>query len=121
MAIIVVIEDEPVLRLTFRHILEAEGHEVWEADNGRTGLALCRSKRPDLVITDLIMPELTGAEAVTILDRELPNTPVIAMSGMESDVPEAIAERTARFRFVLKPVKPQTLRTLVGTMLAPGA
>lgn len=82
MAQIVVIEDEPVLRLTFRHILESAGHCVWDAGNGRDGIAQCREHRPDLVITDVIMPELSGNEAVAILQEEFPNMPVIAMSGL---------------------------------------
>ncbi len=117
MAQIVVIEDEPVLRLTFRHILESAGHCVWDAGNGRDGIAQCREHRPDLVITDVIMPELSGNEAVAILQEEFPNMPVIAMSGLPVRTPVG----RKGFCFVLKPIAPASLLGLVRSMLSPNA
>lgn len=117
MARIVVIEDEPVLRLTFRHILESEGYRVWDADNGRDGVEQCRKHRPDLVITDVIMPELSGDEAVAILQEEFPGLPVIAMSGLPVRAP---AGRKG-FCFVTKPIAPASLLRLVRRMLSPAS
>jgi CheY-like chemotaxis protein len=115
MSRIVVMEDEPVLRLTLRHILEEEGHQVLEAENGRIGLLMCRENPPDLVITDLIMPEVSGSDALDVLEKEFPKVPVIAMSGMREQ--GGPTRKRREVRFVMKPVTPPQLKALVGEML----
>lgn len=81
MADIVIIDDEPMVRLTLRGMLEYAGHEVREAGDGREGLALCDEQCPDIVITDIIMPEQEGIETIRALRRDLPHVRVIAISG----------------------------------------
>jgi twitching motility two-component system response regulator PilH len=115
---IVVIEDEPVLRLTFRRILERHGHQVWDAENGVEGLSLCREQLPDLVITDLIMPELPGDEAVRILREEFPSLPVIAISGAGETSGKTFEQAGEATRFASKPVAPHDLVDMVDSMLA---
>lgn len=60
MSRILVIEDEDAIRANLRRFLRMEGHEVIEADNGRAGVAAAREHVPDLIICDLMMPELDG-------------------------------------------------------------
>src|SRR5690606_31135728 len=79
---ILVIDDEPVLRLTFRHLLEQQGYEVSVADNGHAGLEMVRESPPDLVITDLYMPEYDGYATIELLQEEFPDLPIIAMSAL---------------------------------------
>ena len=62
MATILVIEDQEPVRALLRRALEGAGHEVLEASNGRLGLALYRASAADLVITDIVMPEMDGLE-----------------------------------------------------------
>lgn len=81
MAHILVIDDEENVRLLVAAILEQQGHQVTQADNGKTGMAAFRRTPPDLVITDLVMPEQEGVETILELRREKPGLPVIAMSG----------------------------------------
>lgn len=115
MARIVVIDDEPVLRLTFRYILEQVGHQVWDAENGRVGVEICRTAHPDLVITDMIMPEQEGLETVEILSREFPGMPIIAMSGAGAESPDPANERV---QFVVKPLDRPVLLNLVEQMIS---
>ena len=117
MSRIVVIDDEPVLRLTFRLILEQDGHEVWDAENGRDGLDICRHERPDLVITDIMMPEQEGTETVSILHDEFPNLPVIAMSGAGIVFAGKGPEDSESYRYVAKPVDGPNLLFLVHSLL----
>lgn len=117
MSRIVVIDDEPVLRLTFRLILEQDGHEVWDAENGRDGLDICRHERPDLVITDIMMPEQEGTETMSILHDEFPNLPVIAMSGAGIVFAGKGPEVSESYRYVAKPVDGENLLHLVHTLL----
>ncbi len=84
-ATILIIEDEEPTRLLLRTMLEAAGHEVREASNGRIGLALYRDRPPDLVITDIRMPEMSGLDMILELTREFLNAKVIAISGEQGE------------------------------------
>ena len=117
MSRIVVIDDEPVLRLTFRLILEADGHKVWDAENGRVGVDICRHERPDLVITDMIMPEQEGYETLSILHDEFPGLPVIAMSGAGVNSSRRSVGLMNGDRYVSKPVDKLVLLNLVHSVL----
>lgn len=78
---ILVIDDEQSIRDLVRTWLEREGHTVFEADNGRKGLAAHRRQPVDLVICDLIMPEQEGIETIGHFTKEHPTVGVIAISG----------------------------------------
>lgn len=81
MATILIIDDEASIRLLLRSGLEAAGYEVTEAANGRQGLELYRRRPTDLVITDILMPELNGLDMLLELTREFLNAKVVAISG----------------------------------------
>ena len=81
MATILIIDDEESIRLLLRSALEAAGYEVTEAANGRQGLELYRHRPTDLVITDIVMPELNGLDMLLELTREFIHAKVIAISG----------------------------------------
>jgi two-component system response regulator (stage 0 sporulation protein F) len=81
MATILIIDDEAPIRALLRTTLEAAGHEVVEAANGRQGLELYRHRQTDLVITDIVMPELNGLDMLLELTREFLHAKVIAISG----------------------------------------
>jgi len=81
MANICLIEDTRMIRETLKRILEKIGHNVEAACDGREGLALFDSMKFDLVITDIIMPEVEGIEVLRTVKSKSPETRVIAMSG----------------------------------------
>jgi two-component system response regulator (stage 0 sporulation protein F) len=81
MATILIIDDEEIIRVLLRSALEEVGYEVTEAANGREGLELYRRRPADLVITDIIMPELDGLDMLLELTREFLHAKVIAISG----------------------------------------
>src|SRR5690242_8002624 len=81
MAQILVIDDEPMLRRTLRAVLERAGHTVVEAEDGNQGLEQFNVQRPDLVLTDIIMPNREGVETIGEMRRQAPDLPIIAMSG----------------------------------------
>lgn len=59
---IAIIEDDQAISQMYRIKFEAEGFEVETADNGKLGLELCESMQPDIILLDLMMPEMTGDE-----------------------------------------------------------
>lgn len=81
MARILIIDDDPSIRLVFKRYLEGNGYEVSTATNGNEGLSLLNDSIPDLVITDVMMPEKDGLEVVLELRNRHPEIPVIAISG----------------------------------------
>lgn len=81
MALILIVDDEEPIRQLLRTILEADGHRVLEAADGREGLSLYRTTPTDLVITDILMPDRDGLEVTLELTREFLDARVIAMTG----------------------------------------
>ena len=78
---ILLIDDDESMRPTMQRMLERLGHQVWAEADGDAGLARARQLAPDLVITDIIMPERDGIETIEGL-RRLPRVPkIIAISG----------------------------------------
>ncbi len=81
MAKILVIDDEVLLSKSLSIILTKAGHTVVTAANGQLGLEMFAQEKPDLVITDIIMPVMEGIEAIQQLRSQAPNLPIIAVSG----------------------------------------
>ncbi len=78
---ILVIDDDPEVRDLISCILEMEGHSVVLAEDGIKGVATHRAELPDLVITDMFMPEQGGAETIIKIRQESPDARIIAVSG----------------------------------------
>lgn len=85
MARILVIDDEAPMRALLSTVLQSAGHEVAQAANGREGLASYRQRPAELVIVDMLMPELNGLDTILELTREFLNVKVIAISGVGGD------------------------------------
>lgn len=85
---IVYVEDEPAVQRLVEFWLEDAGYEVLLAADGAEGLELVRNERPDLVVTDALMPNLTGDELVEILqsDPELRTIPIIMATAAASPI-----------------------------------
>ena len=78
---ILIIDDEPNMRSMLRRMLHQAGHQVSEAGNGTEGIDLYERDPPDLIITDILMPEKEGIETIMALHRADPDLPIIAISG----------------------------------------
>jgi len=81
MASILIIDDDSGFRKMIRHMLEKEGYQVLEASDGNEGIEVYHSKKVDLVITDIFMPEKEGIETIIDLRRDNPDVKIIAVSG----------------------------------------
>jgi DNA-binding response OmpR family regulator len=78
---ILVIDDDHLVRYTISKILQRNGYDVVTASDGKRGMAVFRSENPDVVITDIIMPEQEGAETIIMIKHERPQVRIIAISG----------------------------------------
>jgi two-component system chemotaxis response regulator CheY len=78
---ILLIEDDPDALLAIEILLSHLGYKVETARNGREGLKMFRANAPDLVLTDIIMPEAEGIETIIAMRQLRPGAKIIAMSG----------------------------------------
>lgn len=81
MARILLIDDDEDVRRTLVRMLETAGHEVHEAADGDSGIELCNKVLPQLVISDILMPEKDGIETIMTLKRDHPGLRILAISG----------------------------------------
>ncbi len=102
---VLVIDDERVLRSCLRYYLEDFEYNVIEAENGREGLDKIQNEKPDVVLTDLRMPEVDGLEVLKKGKEIYPDLPVIVISGTGRihDVVEAL--HLGAWDYILKPVE----------------
>jgi len=124
MAKILVIDDERMVRDTLKIILAAAGHEVLLAEDGHQGIKAFNESAPDLVITDILMPEKEGMETIRDLRQIRPNLPIIAISGggrVGNISFLKVAERFGADRTIAKPFEPEHILTTVAELLQKAA
>ncbi|MFQ5709871.1 MAG: response regulator [bacterium] len=80
MSTILIIDDVAAVRKTVRRMLERAGHEVLEAENGKEGLKAIAQREPDVVILDILMPEMEGIETIRNLSKSNPHLPIVAIT-----------------------------------------
>ncbi len=89
---ILIVDDEPTTRFVLAEMLKEDGYAVFEAKDGNEGIRLLDLKSPDLVITDLFMPDMDGIEFINHIRTNCPEVPVFAMSA--GGVNDTIGPRT---------------------------
>ncbi len=88
---ILFVDDEERLRVTTKAILESQGYDVLCAKDGLDGLSALKNWHPDLIISDLHMPNMDGFEFLSVIRQWFPNLPVIVISGeFSADVPNSV-------------------------------
>lgn len=78
---ILVVDDEPMIREGLKVALELEGHTATTASDGNEALRMISEKKPDLIITDIIMPESDGIEVICSVKENNPEIKILAISG----------------------------------------
>ena len=81
MALIMIVDDDAHIQLALRQIVESCGHNAIEAGNGQDAIEMFGEYRPDLVITDIFMPQTDGIETIRAIRRIQPDARIIAISG----------------------------------------
>jgi PAS domain S-box-containing protein len=117
---VLVIEDDPQMRMMYKQMMEDKGHDVVEASDGKEGVRLYRSNPFDLIITDIIMPEKEGIETIIELKRDFPDVKIIAISGggkIEADTYLSIAKGFGVQYTFAKPVERDELLQAVEELL----
>jgi YesN/AraC family two-component response regulator len=81
MALIMIVDDDAHIQLALRQIVESEGHSAIEAGNGQDAIEMFGEYRPDIVVTDIFMPQTDGIETIRSIRRIQPDAKIIAISG----------------------------------------
>ncbi len=117
---ILVVDDEHVIADTLRLIFQKAGYEAQSAYNGRQAVECARTFRPDVVVSDVVMPEMDGIDAVTTIASEFQSAAVLLISGQADG--EHIRDRIRqRYEIVAKPIHPEALLEKIAHLTAKAA
>jgi DNA-binding response OmpR family regulator len=113
---ILVVDDEPTHRETLVDALVLEGYRAVGAADGREALALFRSEKPDLVLLDLMLPELSGVEVCRIIRAESP-VPIIMLTAKDGEVDKVVGLELGADDYVTKPFSLRELTARIRAIL----
>ena len=119
MALIFVVDDSSMQRKATAKVLEAQGHEVVCLSGGEETIKESLEQLPDLILMDVVMPEMNGFQATREISRNkyTSHIPIILVSGKNQDTDRAWGERQGAKGYLIKPVEEQTLISVVNSAL----
>lgn len=104
MPTILIVDDEPSIRLTLSEFLKEDGHDVLVAQDAIVALSLMNNVSIDVVVTDVIMPKMSGIELLEEIRRKFENIPAIVITGEPNVNSAAKAVRAGAFDYMSKPI-----------------
>ena len=113
--LVLVIEDDPSIRLGLRKSLRFDGFTVIDAPDGEKGLELAFSERPDLIVLDLMLPKINGFEVCRTIRRHDKTTPILILSAKEQEIDKLTGFDQGADDYVTKPF---SVRELVARIKA---
>jgi DNA-binding response OmpR family regulator len=113
---ILVVDDKPELRTLLKSYFSQEGFQVVSATNGQEALFVAREEKPDVIILDLMMPEMDGYEFIRVFSREA-ETPVIVLTAKIEENDKVLGLELGADDYVTKPFSPRELTARVRAVL----
>lgn len=114
--LVLVVDDDEMIRRLVRAVLEADEFEVTEARDGATALRLATEQEPSVVVLDVMMPGLDGVEVCRRLDHR--RVKVVMLTARDDPMLETEAKEAGADAFMTKPFMPMQLLDLVGELMA---
>lgn len=121
MSKVAIIEDDQAISQMYRIKFEAEGYAVETAENGKLGLALAENMKPDIILLDLMMPEMTGDQMLAELRKKSwgQKIKVVILTNMgEQEIPESVKALDVSAVILKADMTPRQVAELVKTQLA---
>ena len=109
---ILVVEDEPALRDTLTYNLKKDGFTVETVGDGRSAIEAARRLKPDLVVLDIMLPELDGFEVARILRKEM-NTPILMLTARDDEIDRVVGLEVGADDYLTKPFSMRELMARV--------
>ena len=122
MSHILIVDDSPSQVLGLQRILEKMGHQVSAAEDGAAGVQAAKDLLPDLILMDVVMPNLNGFQATRAISRE-PSTahiPVILVTTKDQETDKVWGMRQGAKAYVTKPFGESELQASINAFLTPG-
>ncbi|MFP4108275.1 MAG: response regulator [Desulfonatronovibrio sp.] len=117
MSRVIIIEDSVFQRSIIKKIVQEAGHEVLEAESGKEGLRKIEDYHPDLILLDLLMPDIDGFQVLKILKSKHNKTPVVVITAdVQQTTRQQCMEDGAR-QIVNKPVEASKLSGIINEIL----
>lgn len=113
---ILVVEDEPALRDTLSYNLKKDGFTVESVGDGRAALDSARKLKPDLIVLDLMLPEIDGFEVCRILRREM-TTPILMLTARDDEIDRVVGLEVGADDYLTKPFSMRELMARVKAQL----
>ena len=112
---ILIVDDSPTETYVLRTFFEKQGYEVSEACNGKEGIAVAEAQQPDLIIMDIVMPEVNGFQATRELsnNEKTCNIPIIVYSSKNLATDRLWALRQGAKEYIVKPIVTKELLAIV--------
>ena len=117
MMTVMVVDDSPTIRAMLVTLLSQHGLTVVEAEDGQVAKQLMKDLRPDLVITDVVMPNMNGYELCRWVKNELPGVPVIMCSTKGEAFDRHWAMKQGGDAYIIKPFNPEEMMTAIRSLL----
>ena len=117
---ILIVEDEPNMRMGLRDNLEFEGYEVSIAEDGEKGLKLIREHQFNLIILDVMMPKMSGFDVCKTIRKEGVQTPVILLTAKGEEIDKVLGLELGADDYVTKPFSLRELLARVKAVLRRG-
>lgn len=116
---ILVVDDEPDIRELIEYNLRKEGYHVTTAVNGRQAIAMAKREIPDLIILDIMMPEMDGIEACRLMRAmpEFKNTFMVFLTARSEEYSEIAGFNVGADDYIAKPIKPRVLVSRINAIL----
>ena len=114
--IILIVEDEPALRDTLSYNLKKDGFTVEAVGDGRAAVESARELNPDLIILDIMLPELDGLEVARIIRREM-NTPILMLTARDDEIDRVVGLEVGADDYLTKPFSMRELMARVKAQL----
>src|SRR5512141_142400 len=111
---ILVVEDEPALRDTLSYNLKKDGFSVEAVGDGRSALDSARTLKPDLIVVDLMLPEIDGFEVCRILRKEM-TTPILMLTARDDEIDRVVGLEVGADDYLTKPF---SMRELIARVKA---
>lgn len=116
---ILLIDDEADILEFIGYNLEKEGYRILKAENGKEGLYIARKHKPDLILLDLMMPEIDGIETCEAIrnDEQLKDTIVVFLTARNEDYSQIAGYNAGADDYIAKPVKPKILLSKIKALV----
>jgi CheY-like chemotaxis protein len=119
MSRVLVIDDETVVGTILRYAFQVDGHETVVAGDGVSGIEMAHSEHPDIIVLDLMMPDITGYDVLEILrdDEETKDLPIVVLTAVTMQRERDRCMSKGADAVMIKPFDPRDVARAVGALL----